>query len=142
MKGSDNTTVDNSTMVPIILLELLEDLPQRIPPQPDLAAKPQRQEFLMQQGILQLVAWPISGNPILHEDFLCKLQTSCLHHGETRPYPTMAPHSLSGLAGVSRGIEIPFQDYRGHRKFSSRSIHRWLPVPIPEHISFSNIICP
>ena len=93
-----------------LLLELLEDLPRRIPHQPDLVVMPQGQEFLMQQGVPQLVAWPISGNPIHHEVFLRRLQTSCLHHGETKLTPTMAPHSLSGLAGVSRGVEIPFQD--------------------------------
>ena len=71
---------------------------------------PQGQEFLMQQGVPQLVAWPISGNPIHHEGFLRKLQTSCLHHGETKPTPIIAPHSLDGVAGVSRGVEIPFQD--------------------------------
>ena len=93
-----------------LLLELLEDLPRRIPHQPDLVVMPQGQEFLMQQGVPQLVAWPISGNPIHHEDFLRRLQTSCLHHGETKLTPTMAPHSLNGLAGVNRGVEIPFQD--------------------------------
>ena len=93
-----------------LLLELLEDLPRRIPPQPDLVVMPQGQEFLMQQGVPQLVAWPVSGNPIHHEDFLRKLQTSCLHHGETKLTPIMTPHFQSGLAGVSRGVEIPFQD--------------------------------
>ena len=93
-----------------LLLELLEDLPRRTPHQPDLVVMPQGQEFLMQQGVPQLVTWPISGNPIHHEVFLRRLQTSCLHHGETKLTPTMAPHSLSGLAGVSRGVEIPFQD--------------------------------
>ena len=93
-----------------LLLEFLEDLPQRIPHQPDLVVMPQGQEFLMQQGAPQLVVWPISGNPIHHEDFLHRLQTSRLHHGETKLTPTIGPHSLSGLAGVSRGVEIPFQD--------------------------------
>ena len=58
-----------------LLLELLEDLPRRIPHQPDLVVMPQGQEFLMQQGVPQLVAWPISGNPIHHEVFLRRLQT-------------------------------------------------------------------
>ena len=30
---------------------------------------PMGQEFLMQQGVPQLIAWPISGNPIHHEGF-------------------------------------------------------------------------
>ena len=62
----------------------------------------------MQQGVPQLVAWPVSGNPIHHEDFLTRLQTSCLHHGGTKRTPTTVPPLLNGLAGVNNGIEIPF----------------------------------
>ena len=29
--------------------------------------------------VLQLIAWHVSGNPMHHEDFLTKLQTSCSH---------------------------------------------------------------
>ena len=64
----------------------------------------------MQQGIPQLVAWPISDNPSHHEAFLQRLQTSCLHHGETKPTPTMVPPFPNGLAGVNRGVEIPLWD--------------------------------
>ena len=42
-----------------LVLELLEDFPRRIPHQSDLVAMPQGQEFLMQQRVPQLVAWPI-----------------------------------------------------------------------------------
>ena len=95
-----------------LVLELLEDYPRRIPQQPELVSMPQGQEFLMQQGVHvpQLITWPISGNPMHHDEFLCRVQTSCLHHGETKPTPTMVPHSLNGLTGVSRGVEIPLQD--------------------------------
>lgn len=93
-----------------LVLGLLEDYPRRIPQQPDLVSMPLGKNFLMQQGVPQLVAWPVSGNPIHHEVFLHKLQTSCLHHGGTKPTPTMVPHSLDGLAGVVRGVEIPLWD--------------------------------
>ena len=93
-----------------LVLDLLEDYPRRIPQQQDLVSMPLGQEFLMQQGIPQLIAWPISGNPTHHEEFLLRLQTSCSDHGETKPIPTMVPHFLDGLAGVNRGIRIPLQD--------------------------------
>jgi len=93
-----------------LVLELLEDYPRRIPQQSDLISMPLGQDFLMQQGVPQLIAWPISGNPMHHEEFLHRVQTSCSHHGETKPIPTMVPHSLNGLAGVSRGVVIPLQD--------------------------------
>ena len=64
----------------------------------------------MQQGVPQLVAWPISGNPMHHEEFLRRLQTSCLDHGGRKPTPTMLPLSLDGLAGVNKGVGIPLLD--------------------------------
>lgn len=50
------------------------------------------------------------GNPILHKEFLHRLHTSCLHHGETNPTPNMVPLFLDGLAGVNRGVEILLLD--------------------------------
>ena len=64
----------------------------------------------MKQGAPKLVAWPFSGNPLLHEKFLHRLQTCCSPHGETKP-TVVTTHSLqSGLVGVSKGIEIPLLD--------------------------------
>ena len=56
----------------------------KIPQQPDLVSIPQGQDFLTQQGVPQLIAWPISGNPIHHKVFLTRLQTSCSSPGETK----------------------------------------------------------
>ena len=64
----------------------------------------------MQQGVPTLVACPISGNPTHHKDFLLRLQTSCSPHGDLKPTPTMAPVSLDGQIGVSKGIGIPLRD--------------------------------
>ena len=93
-----------------IVLELLEDYTRKIPQQQDLLSMPMGQEFLMQHGVRQLVAWPVSGNPIHHEDFLTRLQTPCLHHGGTKQTPTTVPPMLNGLADVSNRIEISFLD--------------------------------
>ena len=93
-----------------VLLELLEDYPRALPQQPDLIMTPSGQEFLMHQGIPQLIAWPISGNPIHQKDFLQRLQISCSPHGDPKQTPIMVPPLPDGLAGVSKGIEIPFRD--------------------------------
>ena len=77
------------------------------PHQTDLVVMPSDQGFLMQQGVPTLIACPISGNPSHHKDFLLRLQTSCLPHGNLKPTPTMAPVSLDGRIGASKGIGIP-----------------------------------
>ena len=64
----------------------------------------------MKQGVPQLIAWPISGNPTHHRVFLQRLRALCSPSGDTRPIPTMVPPLLSGLAGVTSGVEIPFRD--------------------------------
>ena len=105
--SANNTIVENPVM---LVLDLLEDHPCRIPQHPDSISMTLGQEFLMQEGIPQLVVWPISGNPSHHEAFLQRLQTSWLHHGKTKPMPTMDAPFLNGLAGVNRGVEIPLWD--------------------------------
>ena len=93
-----------------VVLELLEDYPRQLVNQPDLVVLPVGQEFLMKQGVPQLIAWPISGNLTHHKAFLQRLQTSCLPHGEIKPILTTVPPLLNGLAGVSNEVEIPFLD--------------------------------
>ena len=68
------------------------------------------QEFLMKQGVPQLIAWPISANLTHHKAFLQRLQTSCLPHGKIKPILTMVPSLLNGLVGVSNEVEILFLD--------------------------------
>ena len=104
-----NGPMEDSVMVPV-LLELLEDYPWALPQQLDLIMTSSGQEFLMHQGIPQLIAWPISGNPIHQKDFLQRLQISCSPHGDPKQTPIMVPPLPDGLAGVSKGIEIPFWD--------------------------------
>ena len=62
------------------------------------------QDFLMQQvGCLAHLRQS-------HKAQLRRLQTTCLHLGETRQTQIMVRLSLNGLAGVSRGVKVPFQD--------------------------------
>ena len=56
------------------ILGVLEDYPHLLTSQEDLIMFPIDQEFIMNQGVPELVAWPISGNPSNHEEFLHKLQ--------------------------------------------------------------------
>ena len=93
-----------------VVLEMLEDYPRLLINQPDLVVLPVGQEFLLKQGVPQLIAWPISGNLTHHKAFLQRLRTSCLPHGEIKPILTTGLPFLNGLAGVSDEVEIPILD--------------------------------
>ena len=84
--------------------------PLILPTLPDLVVMPTQQGFLMKQGVPQLIAWPISGNPTHHKNFLHRLQASFSPPGEIKPTQTMDPPLLNGLAGVTSRVEIPFRD--------------------------------
>ena len=90
-----------------VVLEMLEDIPRQLPNQEDLIFLHPGQEFQMPQGCPNLVAWPISGNPSHHEEFLRKLQHSSYPPGDLRPSPATTQHLLNGLVGVTSGTEIP-----------------------------------
>ena len=44
------------------------------------------------------------------QGFSPEAQTSCLHHGDPKPTPIMAPVLLDGQIGASKGIGIPLRD--------------------------------
>ena len=90
-----------------VVLGMLEDIPQQLPNQGDLIFLHPGQEFQMPQGCPNLVAWPISGNPSHHEEFLQRLQHSSYPPGDLRPSPVTTQHLLNRLAGVTSGTEIP-----------------------------------
>jgi len=92
------------------ILGMLEDYPRILPTREDLVILPTGQEFIMNQGVPELVAWPISGNPLHHEEFLQTLQLSSSHLGDQKHSQTTTPCFRNGLAGVYRGIEIPLRD--------------------------------
>ena len=73
----------------LTILEMLENYPHLFPAIPNLVILPTVQDtFIMKQGVLELVAWPISGNPLHHEGFLQKLQISSCPPREQRPSST------------------------------------------------------
>ena len=61
-----------------IILGMLEDYPRILPAGEDLVILPTSQDFIMNQGVPELVAWPVSGNPSDHEEFLRRLRPSVL----------------------------------------------------------------
>ena len=70
--GGDHTTMEYPAMVfnhPGPIGGLLHLLPART----DLVVLPTDQEFIMNQGVLELIAWPISRNPLYHKEFLQRL---------------------------------------------------------------------
>jgi len=92
------------------LLELSEDYPRLLPASQDLVPLPSNQEFLMTQGVPDLVAWPISGNPLHHKEFLQRLLTSSCPPGGQRLSLITAPCLPNGQIGVSNGVGIPLLD--------------------------------
>ena len=93
-----------------VILRMVEDYPRQLPQTKGIIQNPTNQEFIMKQGVPILVAWPISGIPVHHEDFLRKLQSCSSHHGAPKPTAVTTHCFQNGLVGVSRGIEIPLLD--------------------------------
>ena len=93
-----------------MISEMLEDHPRILPARDNLAIVPPGQEFIMNQGVPELVAWPISGNPSNHEGFLQRLQHPSSHPGDPKRSQTTTHCFQNGLAGVCWGIEIPLRD--------------------------------
>ena len=58
----------------------------------------------------RLAVWHISGQDSLQREFRLRLQASCLPHGERSLAERMTHCSASGLAGVSNGTLVPFQE--------------------------------
>ena len=107
-RNNDYPIMDHSTIwwYPV-LLGLVEDFPIFLPQMDNLVRLPMAQEFVMKQGVPDLVVWPISGNPLHHKAFLQKLQSSFCHHGGQRPNQITTHCLQDGPIGVSKGIEIP-----------------------------------
>ena len=93
-----------------IILRMLEDYPRQLPQIQDIILNPTNQEFIMKQGVPTLVAWPVSGSPLHHEEFLRRLQSYSSHHGEAKRTVVTTHYFQNGLVGVSEGIEIPLLD--------------------------------
>ena len=87
-KGGDNhTTMEYPAMVSNHP-GLLEDFPRLLPARTDRVILPADQEFIMKLGVLELIVWPISGNPLRHKEFLQRLHTYSYPLGEQRPSRT------------------------------------------------------
>jgi len=89
------------------ILGLLEDYPHQLPPVEDLVLVLTGQEFIRRQGVPELVAWPILGNPSHHGNFSTGFRSP---PGGQKQSPTITPCLSNGLIGVTNGIGIPLLD--------------------------------
>lgn len=88
----------------------VRDYPRQLPHHQNIILTPTNQEFTMKKGVPMLVTWPVSGIPLHHKEFLHKLQSCSMHHGEAKPTVVTTGCSQNGLAGVHKGVEIPLLD--------------------------------
>ena len=93
-----------------VALGMLKDYPRLLPNTPDLVTLSVGKRFIIARGIPQLIAWPISGVPSHHRDFLQRLQSSYSLPGDQRLTKVITPCVPNGFLGVSQGIEIPLKD--------------------------------
>ena len=91
-----------------LLLELLIETPLRLPRTKNLIQPTHPVNCPDIQP--HLAVWRISGQDSLQREFRLRLQASCLPHGERSLAERMTRCSASGLAGVSNGTLIPFQE--------------------------------
>ena len=90
-----------------VLLEMLWEFPRLIAPAQDLIRRPTGSRMEM---VPQLAVWPVSGKDSLVAPFRKRLLGSCCSHGDLSQLSLMTHISRSGLAGVLKGVAIPFQD--------------------------------
>ncbi len=121
-----------------VLLDMLEDYPRILPMRPDLTLNPTGLEFIMNQ-VPTLVAWPICGIPSSQGAFRNQLLSYYSPPGGPKQHPTTTPCSTSGLAGVSRGIEI--WPCRGCCKLPSRTSREGLPISLTELLPICHFVC-
>ena len=98
-----------TTMVPINLGNA-GGLPQTFTGKGQSGDAPDRAKLHNEPRVPALVAWLISGNPLIHKEFLQKLQTFSWHPGDQKINQTTILCLQNGLAGVHRGIRIPLMN--------------------------------
>ena len=77
---------------------------------PDFATRQRRQDHRGMDITPQLAIWPVYRGNTKVTVFQQKLQASCSPPGERSPHSHMTHCSQDGLAGVLKGITIPFQN--------------------------------
>lgn len=92
------------------LLRALSDYPILLPPVQDIIIGPGGQSHpLVLQGHLPLAAWPISGETSNTRDFRRELLSLSENLGGPQLRQPTLPPGVSGIAGASDGVLIPFQ---------------------------------
>ena len=108
--GLGGTTVEDTAMVPPLLLQLLVGIPLLIPVQ-DVVISPTQEEFIMPAGVPQLVVWPLSSQHQSRLEGFSEGASRLLESSwrEIRPNQHMSHSSNIGLVGVRSGLEIPLE---------------------------------
>ena len=86
---------------------MLLEFPSLIALTPNLIQRPKGSPMEMAP---HLTLWPVSGNVSRIMAFQTMLLSSCLDLGEPNQHSRTIHTSESGLAGVLKGVVIPFQD--------------------------------
>ena len=81
--------------------------PRLIAPAPDLIQRPTGS---LMEMVPQLAVWPVSRKDTLVTAFQRRLRNFYSNPGESNQVSTMTHTFRSGLAGVLKGVAIPFQD--------------------------------
>ena len=92
-----------------LLLQLLIDLPIRLPRQDNLLLLPHSQEQHPLRNKLDLAAWTLSGKLSRTRDFLKNQLTSSVLHGQLALRNSTKECGTSGLAGVIKNKKIYFK---------------------------------
>ena len=106
--ASDSSSMEDPTMV-----STCSGAVDRSPPTP--TQKGECSNLTNREGVHhdsrspQLAAWPLSGRGVDQKAFQRKLLDYSSHHGGAKQCQTMNRFSTNGVAGVMRGIEIPFE---------------------------------
>ena len=91
-----------------LLLEMLVREPLLLPTSPTLIIPTHRVN--KPEIVPPLAAWAISGIDSEVRTFQRRLQSSSCHHGDKKHRNPMIPCLENGYAGVTKGIQIPFQE--------------------------------
>jgi len=89
-----------------VLLDMLVEIPLLIPQREDLIQP--THPVTLPEVMPQLAMWVISGKYTKTARFQKRLQSFSWHHGGRSPPRHMTHSSGSGLAGVVKGVQIPF----------------------------------
>lgn len=92
------------------LLQMLIDIPIRLPPREDLLVQPRANIYHPDPKIFNLTAWHLSTEILKLKAFQKKLEIFCQHHGEKEHRLITIVNSESSVVGVINELKIHIQN--------------------------------